>query len=156
MLIESLTHQRFDNGLPADVQVLSCLVQFLLHAGGDVHIDALNRLDHAAFSGEEMGDVFSPIGQPRNCIGGLANKGGRTTPAPFRTNSAFRIRSEALAFSRIETEAHGLRPKRDESSPTQIPRTLTMVPRIHARSSRSFKDVESFVLHTRSPFALPP
>src|SRR5664280_801506 len=62
VLIESLPDQRLDDGLTAHVEVLSSLIQFLQHAGSNVHIDALNRLNHAALAFEETGNILALIG----------------------------------------------------------------------------------------------
>ncbi len=45
MLIESLTHQSLDDGLAADVEFEGSLIELVQHAGGEVDIDALNRLN---------------------------------------------------------------------------------------------------------------
>src|ERR1019366_5447632 len=96
VLIESLPDQRLDDGLTAHVKVLSSLIQFLQHAGGNVHIDALNRLNHAALALEETGNVLALIGQPRNRIGGNG----------FGGFTSFLHTVETLALSRIEAETH--------------------------------------------------
>src|SRR5437867_4107096 len=62
VLVESLTDQRLDDGLTAHVKVLSSLIQFLQHAGCEIHIHALNRLNHAALALEETGNVLALIG----------------------------------------------------------------------------------------------
>jgi hypothetical protein len=66
MLIESLPYQRFDHCLTAHIQVLSGVVQFLQHAGSDVNVHTLNRLDHAAFTLEEMRNVLALISHLRD------------------------------------------------------------------------------------------
>lgn len=66
MLIESLPDQRLDNSLAAHVQVLSRLVEFLKHSRCDVHVHALNRLNHAAWAFEKMRNFLALIGQPRD------------------------------------------------------------------------------------------
>jgi len=70
VLIESLPDQRLDNSLAAYIEILSCPVEFLQHAGSDVHINALNRLDHSALTPEETGNILALFGQPGNCISG--------------------------------------------------------------------------------------
>jgi hypothetical protein len=62
VLIESLSDERLDYGLAAHVEVLSGLVQFFQHAGGDVDVDTLNGLNHAAFAFEKPGNVLARIG----------------------------------------------------------------------------------------------
>src|SRR5580700_3509678 len=59
--IESLPDERLDDGLSANVEVPSGLVQLLQHGRGEVHIDALNRLNHATPVLEETGNVLSLI-----------------------------------------------------------------------------------------------
>jgi hypothetical protein len=51
MLIESLPDQCLDDRLTAHIEVLSSLIQFLQHAGSDVYVNALNRLNHATLAG---------------------------------------------------------------------------------------------------------
>jgi hypothetical protein len=94
VLIEGLPDERLDYGLTAHVQVLRGLIQFLQHAGSDIHIHALNRLDHAALALEEMRNVLALIGQSRNRLGGNGrcaavgspreSKGACVRPAPFQ------------------------------------------------------------------------
>lgn len=62
VLIESLPNQGLDDRLAAHVEVLSRLIQFLQHAGSDIHVNALNRLNHAASALEEVGNIFALIG----------------------------------------------------------------------------------------------
>ena len=45
VLIKCLPDQRFDNSLAAHIEVLSSLVQFLQHAGSNVYVDSLDRLN---------------------------------------------------------------------------------------------------------------
>src|SRR5450759_5304610 len=62
MLIESLPDQCLDDRLTAHIEVLSSLIQFLQHAGSDVYVHALNRLNHAALALEEMGNFLAAVG----------------------------------------------------------------------------------------------
>ena len=62
VLVESLPDQRLDDGLTAHVKVLSSLIQFLQHAGREIHIHALNRLHHTALTPEKTGNVLALIG----------------------------------------------------------------------------------------------
>jgi hypothetical protein len=62
VLIKSLSDQCLDYRLTAHVQVLSGLIQFFQHPGSDVHVHALNRLNHPALALEEPGNVLSLIG----------------------------------------------------------------------------------------------
>ena len=53
VLVERLTHQRFDDRLSAHIKTFGGAVQFFQHPGGDIHVDSLNRLcglgvNHAA------------------------------------------------------------------------------------------------------------
>ena len=57
MSIETLPDQCFDDRLAAHVEILSCPVQFFQQAGRHVHVDPLDRLNHAALAFEEGGDV---------------------------------------------------------------------------------------------------
>ena len=66
MLIESLSDQRFDNSLPAHVQILRGPVQFLQHAGSNIDVHSLNRLNHAAFALEEWRDALSLVSHFRD------------------------------------------------------------------------------------------
>src|ERR1035441_4449687 len=70
MLVEALPDQRLNNRLAAHIEVASGPIQFLQHAGGDIYVDPLNRLNHAALALEKTGNVFTPIGQPCNGLGG--------------------------------------------------------------------------------------
>jgi hypothetical protein len=80
VLIESLPDQRLDDRLAAHVEVLGSLIQLLQHAGRNVHVNALNRLNHAAFALEEMGNVLALIGETRDRIG--RNRFGGVTNFP--------------------------------------------------------------------------
>ena len=62
MLIESLPNQRLDDCLTAHVEILSSPIQFLQHGRSEVHINALNRLNHATLAFEETRNVFPLIG----------------------------------------------------------------------------------------------
>jgi hypothetical protein len=62
VLIECLADQGLDHGLAADIEVLSGSIQFLQHAGSDVDVDALNRLNHSPFALEEARNVLPLIG----------------------------------------------------------------------------------------------
>ena len=60
MLIESLPDESFDNGLAAHVEVVSSFVRFFQHAGGEIDIDSLYGLDHAALAFEKPREATSP------------------------------------------------------------------------------------------------
>jgi hypothetical protein len=77
MLIESLPDQRLYDGLAAHVEVPGRFIEFLQHAGRDVDVHALNRLNHAALALEKTGKVFALIGQAGYCIG--RKRSGRST-----------------------------------------------------------------------------
>jgi hypothetical protein len=62
VLIQALPDQRLDNGLSAHIEFLGGSVQFLQHGRSDVHVDPLNRLNHAALTFKETGDVLPLIG----------------------------------------------------------------------------------------------
>jgi hypothetical protein len=62
MLIESLPDERFDNGLAAYVKIPGRPIQFLQHGGREVHIHALNWLNHAARALEETRNILPLIG----------------------------------------------------------------------------------------------
>ena len=62
VLIESLPDQGLDDGLAAHVKVSSGPVQFLQHCRSQIHVDALDRLNHAALALEETRDVLPLIG----------------------------------------------------------------------------------------------
>jgi hypothetical protein len=68
VLIECLPDQRLHNSLAAHIQVLCSPVQVLQHAGSNVYVDPLNRLNHPALALEKMRDVFTLVGQPGNRI----------------------------------------------------------------------------------------
>jgi len=61
MLIESLADQRLDDRLAAHIEVVSSPIQFLQHAGSDVDVNTLNRLNHAALALEEMRNVLALV-----------------------------------------------------------------------------------------------
>src|SRR5579863_1335941 len=66
MLVEGLPQQALDDRLPADVQLSRRFLQLLEHAGGEIDVDALNRVHHPAAVGEKPRDVFALVGEPRN------------------------------------------------------------------------------------------
>jgi hypothetical protein len=61
-LIETLPHKRLDDSLAAHIEIASGIVKFLQHSRRNVHVHALNRLNHATLALEEMGNVLSLIG----------------------------------------------------------------------------------------------
>jgi hypothetical protein len=61
-LIERLPDKRLDDSLAAHVEVPSGIIQFRQHGRSDVHVDALNRLNHATLAFKEFGNVLSSIG----------------------------------------------------------------------------------------------
>jgi len=69
VLVECLPHQRLDHRLTADVQVASGLIKFFQHAGGEIHIDALNRLHHPSPALEKTGNVPPLISQTGDGLG---------------------------------------------------------------------------------------
>ena len=58
LLIERMAQQRFDHGLPADIQVSGGLIEFLKHGLSKVHVDALNWVHFPVRIGEKAGDVL--------------------------------------------------------------------------------------------------
>ena len=68
-LIQSLPHQRFDNRLPADVEVLGGFVELIQHGGSEIHVHTLDGLNHTALASEITGHVLSLFGQSCNRIG---------------------------------------------------------------------------------------
>src|SRR5207248_6869465 len=70
MLIESLPDECLYDGLTAYVKILSGPVQFLQHGRGEIHVDALDRVNHSALALEETRDVLPLIGQPCDRVGG--------------------------------------------------------------------------------------
>ena len=74
VLVERLPYQGLNNRLAAYVQFLRSMIQLFQHTGRDIHIYALNGLNHAALTLEEAGNVLALISQPCNGIGrsGLA------------------------------------------------------------------------------------
>jgi hypothetical protein len=120
VLIESLPDQRLDDGLATHIEILSCLVEFLQHADSDIHINALNRLDHKALTLEEMGDVLKydgiqpiahptdrpPETAPERRIVDRANTAWRTAPAPHRTLCLGADSPQAFVLSHIEAKTH--------------------------------------------------
>jgi hypothetical protein len=69
VLIESLPDERFDHGLPANVQILRSLIEFLQHGGSEVDVYALNRLHHATGTLEKPRHIFTLISQSRDRLG---------------------------------------------------------------------------------------
>jgi hypothetical protein len=61
VLVQSLPHQRLDDCLTAHIEVVGRSVKLLQHGCSEVHIDALDRLNHAALTLEETGDVLPLI-----------------------------------------------------------------------------------------------
>src|SRR5271166_5283648 len=70
VLIESLPHQCFDDRLPADVEVLRGLVEFVQHGCRQVDVDSLDGMNHAALPLEETRDVLPFIGETSDCFRG--------------------------------------------------------------------------------------
>jgi hypothetical protein len=62
MPVERLTDKGLYHGLAAHIEPFSGSVQFLQHCGGEIHIHALNGLNHAAPALEETSYVFPLIG----------------------------------------------------------------------------------------------
>jgi predicted transcriptional regulator len=75
MLIESLPDQRLNHSLAAHIEVPSGLIELFQHARRDVHVDALNRLNHAALSLEEAGNILALIGKTRDCTKAIDSSG---------------------------------------------------------------------------------
>jgi len=63
-LIESSADKRLDDSLPADIEIPSGVIQLFQHGCGHVHVHALDRLNHAALTPKEFGNVLPSIGQP--------------------------------------------------------------------------------------------
>jgi hypothetical protein len=61
VLVQGLPDQRLDDGLAAHIEFLSSLVQLFQHSRSEVYVDALNWLNHAAFTLEETGTSIFPL-----------------------------------------------------------------------------------------------
>jgi hypothetical protein len=78
VLIQCLPHQRFNDCLTADIQVLGSEVKFLQHRGSKVNIHSLNWLYHATLTLEEPRYALPLVGRAsdvfrRNWISGLTS-----------------------------------------------------------------------------------
>jgi hypothetical protein len=69
MLIERLPNKRFDDRLAADIKLSRGVIRLFQHSGGDVHVNALNRLNHPALPFEKMRYVLALIRLPRDSVG---------------------------------------------------------------------------------------
>jgi len=67
MVIERLPHQRFDDCLPADIEIPRGLIKLLEHRSREVDVDTL---DHAAFPIKEAGNILPLVGEASDCLGG--------------------------------------------------------------------------------------
>ena len=68
--VERLSDESLDDRLTAHIEVLRGPIQLLQHRGGHVHIDALNRLNHATLALEETGNILALIRETRDTVGG--------------------------------------------------------------------------------------
>lgn len=68
-LIQRMSQQSLDDGLPADIQLPGFLIEFLQHWQRKVHVDTLNRRYLLALVREKAGDVPSFVCEVRNLIG---------------------------------------------------------------------------------------
>src|ERR1700704_2543038 len=50
VLVQSLPDERLDDCLAANIELLGGSIQFLQHGCREVHVNALNRLNHAALT----------------------------------------------------------------------------------------------------------
>jgi hypothetical protein len=70
MLVKRLPNEDFDDGLPANVELVCRNVQFLKHVLCEVDVDSLYGRHHSTGVGKVPGNVLSTVGLFRNRFGG--------------------------------------------------------------------------------------
>jgi hypothetical protein len=110
MLIKSLPNQSLDDGLPADVHVPRGLIELLQHCSSEVDVDALDRMNHTAFSFEETRDVLPFISETSDCfradwLGGFTSFLHTNGPPPSSTSTGDEMKNLSLfVVSNLEND----------------------------------------------------